>query len=111
MVAYKFFMCWSGIQMLISFLFLIFYLFLEGKGGREGEKHQCVVASCAPPTGELTCNPGICSDWESNRPPFGLLAGPQSTEPHEPGLISFLKALQLRDDHLDLAYTQFYASV
>ena len=33
----------------------------EGReGGREGEKHQCVVASCTPPAGDLACNPGMC---------------------------------------------------
>ena len=38
------------------------YLFLErgGKGEREGEKHQYVVASYAPPTGDLAQNPGMC---------------------------------------------------
>ena len=35
-------------------------------GEREGEKHQCVVASHTPPTGNLTCNPGMYPDWESN---------------------------------------------
>ena len=31
------------------------YLFLQGlkEGEQEGEKHQCVVAFCAPPTGDL----------------------------------------------------------
>ena len=30
---------------------------------REGEKHQCVVASCPPPcTGDLAHNPGMCPD-------------------------------------------------
>ena len=45
------------------------YLFLErGEGGeREGEKHQCVIASCAPPTGDLAHNPGLCPDWEWSR--------------------------------------------
>ena len=44
-----------------------FYLFLrEGKGGIEGEKHQCVVASHVPPTGDLACNPDMCPDSESN---------------------------------------------
>ena len=27
-------------------------------GEREGKKHQCVVASCVPPTGDLAHNPG-----------------------------------------------------
>ena len=45
-----------------------FYLFVfrEVKGETEGEKHQCVVASCTPPTGDLACNPSVCPDWESN---------------------------------------------
>ena len=49
-----------------TFLFFkdFIHLFLEtGKGGeREGEKHQCVVASPAPPTGDLARNPGMCPD-------------------------------------------------
>ena len=37
------------------------YLFLEKgrEGERKGEKHQCVVASHPPPTGDLACNPGM----------------------------------------------------
>ena len=68
--------------------FLRFYFFIcrEGKRGeKQGEKHQCVTASCAPPNGDLAHNPGMCPDWESNRPPLGLQAGTQSTEPHQPG--------------------------
>ena len=44
--------------------------------GREGEreKHQCVVASHAPPTGDLARNPGMCPDWESNQQHFGSQA-------------------------------------
>ena len=34
------------------------YLLLER--GREGEKHQCAVASCASLTGDLICNSGMC---------------------------------------------------
>ena len=52
-----------------------------------GDKHQCVVASHVPPTGDLARNPGMCPDWESNLQPFGSQAGAQSTEPHQPGLI------------------------
>ena len=36
------------------------------KGEREGEKHQCVVASHVPLVGDLACNPGTCPGWESN---------------------------------------------
>ena len=66
-----------------------FYLFIlserrkEGEG--EGEKHQYVVASHAPSTRNLACNPGTCPDWESNQRPFGSQAGTQSTETHQPG--------------------------
>ena len=37
------------------------YLFLEKgrEGGREGEKHHCVVASGTPRTGDMACNPGM----------------------------------------------------
>ena len=71
--------------------FLRLYLFIfreRGRvGERKGEKHQCVVASHAPPpTGNLACNPGMCPDWELNQGPFGLQAHAQSTEPHQPGL-------------------------
>ena len=37
------------------------------EGKREGKKHQCVIASHAPPTGDLAHNPGMCPDWESNQ--------------------------------------------
>ena len=52
----------------ILVLFYFIYLFLERGEGREreGEKHQCVVASGVPPTGDLACNPGTCPYWESN---------------------------------------------
>ena len=63
-----------------------FYLFIfrerGRKGEREGEKHQCVVVSQVPPTGDLACNPGMCPDWESNQKLFGSQAGTQSIEPH-----------------------------
>ena len=50
------------------------YLFIfrergEGKE-REGEKRQCMVASGAPPAGDLACNPGMCPDWELNCNPL-----------------------------------------
>ena len=76
------------------FFFLDFiYLFIFRERGREGErereKHQCVVASRAPPTGDLACNPGMCPDWESQKQPFGSQTSTQSTEPHQPGLCQF----------------------
>ena len=56
--------------MSLALFYLRFYLFTvrEGEGGeREGEKHQCVVASHAPPPGGLAHNAGMCPDWESNQ--------------------------------------------
>ena len=48
---------------LFFFLFLILFIyFREGKGGKEREKHQCVVASHAPLIGDLARNPGMCPD-------------------------------------------------
>ena len=47
---------------------------------------MCGCLSHAPPTGDLAYKPGMCPDWESNWRPFGLQAGAQSTEPHQPGL-------------------------
>ena len=58
----------------------------EREGKREGEKHQCVVASCVRHTGDLACNPGMYPDWESNQRPLSSQARTQSTEPHQPGL-------------------------
>ena len=56
--------------------------------GREGEKHQCVVASHAPPTGDLAHNPGTCPDWEWKQQLFDSQAPAQSpTEPHQPGVL------------------------
>ena len=51
-----------------------------------GEKHQGVVASHVPPARDLAHNPGMCPDWELNWQTFGLQAGAQSTESHQPGL-------------------------
>ena len=38
-----------------------------------------------PPTGDMTCKPGMCLDWELNKWPFGSQASAQSTEPHQLG--------------------------
>ena len=57
------------------------YFYRKGKGGRGGEQRErniqtqdkhILVASRSPPTGDLSCNPGMCPDWESNQRPFGL---------------------------------------
>ena len=54
---------------------------------REGEKHQCVVASSTPPTGDPVHNSGMCPNRGLNLWPSGSQAGALSTEPHQPGLV------------------------
>ena len=56
-----------------TFLFLkkkkiLLFIFRERgrEGERKGEKHQCVVSSRPPHTGDLDRNPGMCPDWELN---------------------------------------------
>ena len=48
---------------------------------REGEEHQCVVASHVPPTGDLAPNPGMCPREESHQWPCGSQASAQSAKP------------------------------
>ena len=77
----------TAVVLLFLFFILIFkrILFILERG-REGEKHQCAVASHAPLLGVLACNPGTCLDWESNWRPSGLQAGTQSSELQQPGV-------------------------
>ena len=67
----------SAMETNIIFFTFLFYLFIweRGREGeREGEKHQCVVASHTPPTRDLAHNPGMCPNWELNQQPFGSQA-------------------------------------
>ena len=86
---------------LTFFIYFILRLYLcifregERKGEREGDKHQCVVASHALPIEDLACNPGMCPDWELSQWPFGSQASTQSTEPHQPGLLSLFKFIYI----------------
>ena len=74
------------------------YLFLQRGEGREKEREKNIdvwrihpsVASRTSTTGDLAHNPGMYPDWESNWRPFGSQASTQSTEPHQPGQISYL---------------------
>ena len=85
------------LRLIIIFLKDCIYLFLERgrEGERKGQKHQCVVASRAPPTRDLAHNPGRYPDWKSNQQPFGSQAGTQSTKPHQLGLFVKIKCSEL----------------
>ena len=66
---------WNFLLPSLVYFFLMFYLFIFRKRGRKGErgkKHQCVVASRAPPTRDLAHHSGMSPDWESNQWPLGL---------------------------------------
>ena len=84
----------------MSFIFYFFeglFIFRDWgrEGGREGEKHQCVVAFRMSPVGNLAHNPGVCPDWESNWLPFGSLTGAQFTEPHQLRIIFLIYRLYI----------------
>ena len=70
-----------------SFFKKDFYLFIFREEGRkEKEEKERSVASHRPPAGDQAHNPGMCLAWELNQGPFGLQAGTQSAEPHQPDL-------------------------
>ena len=87
---------------IFSFLFpfyphlktLFFTVFLERKEGKERsiyvrERHW-LVASCNCPDQGLNHSLGMCPGWASNLQTFGYRMTLQATEPHQPGLFSFL---------------------
>ena len=81
------FTCTFQLKPLIFFFFKssknILFIFREGEGReKEGEKHECVIASHTATTEDLACNWDMCSDWELNWWPFGSQAGTQSSKPH-----------------------------
>ena len=63
-----------------------------------------MVVSCAPPTGDLARNQGMCCDWELKWQPFSLQARAQSTDLHQPGVdyliyLTFIKCFLCRLSH------------
>ena len=65
----------------LSFFKILFIHFqTDGNGGIKRDRN----ISMWSPTGDLACNPGMFSDWESNWQPPGLQAGTQSTKQHQP---------------------------
>ena len=75
---------------LYIYIFKRFHLFIfRERKGEKGEKHQCVVASGTPPTGDLVCNPGLCPDWELNQRLFGLQTDTQPLSHTSQGYLYF----------------------
>ena len=68
-------------------IYLFIYLFLEGREEERERNINVWLPLCAPPSGDLAGNLGMCPDWESNQQPCGSQAGTQSAEPHQLGLI------------------------
>ena len=57
------------------FIFLkiaFIHFYREGEREREGEKHQCVVASHVPPTGHLAHNSGCALTGNQTGDPLAL---------------------------------------
>ena len=62
------------IKVVITFLNVFMYLFLEREEGREEYRERNInmwLPLTCPPSGDLACNPGMCPDWELNWQPFG----------------------------------------
>ena len=66
---------------------LFIYFQRQGKGermrGRQASMCGCLWVA---PYGVLSCNPGMCLDWESNPRTLGSHTSTQSTGPHQPQL-------------------------
>ena len=67
--------CTASVSFFFKVLFLkivfIYFFRVRGmEGEREGEKHQCVFASWAPPNRDLICKPGMCLTGNQSRNPL-----------------------------------------
>ena len=61
--------------------------------------HQSVV-SHMPPTRDLSGNPDMGPDWESNQRSFSSQAGTQATESHQPGPMTDFKVNSSPNPHV-----------
>ena len=64
--------------------FKIYFYRGDGKEKERERKHQSVLVSCAPRTGDPAHNPSMCPYWEWNLRSSGSQARAQSTELHQP---------------------------
>lgn len=79
------------------------------------EKHQSVLSICAP-IKDRTCNPGMCSDRESNRQPFSAQDNSQPSEALHLGWDMSFNEHYMRPLHSGLFYqicqpTLFYMRI
>ena len=84
------------VQLIIVFIFFLFkkilFVYLRQRrreGERGGEKHQCVAAFHAPPTGDLTWSTPQAWALTRNQTGNPLVCRLVLTELHQPGLFSF----------------------
>ena len=69
-----------------------------------------MVDSHTPPAGDLAHNPGMCADMELNQRPFESLAGAQSTEPHQPGLLLTFLICLYPDETVTITYCWLFGA-
>ena len=62
----------------------VYLFYTEGKVGEKERERNINVPLKHAPVGDQDCNPDMCSEWESNRRPFGLQDKLKPTEPDRP---------------------------
>ena len=73
-----------------DFIYLFIFSERGREGEREGEKHQCVVASHTPPTGDLATTQACALPGNQTCHPLVLRLALNPLDPHQPGPIVHL---------------------
>ena len=79
---------WSNFSSMNLFICWLVDWFLERGEGREKERERNIdlLPLARTPTGDCTCNLGMCPDREWNQQPIDLQDDAQPNEPHQSGL-------------------------
>ena len=77
----KFYVCICKCELILKIFYL--FIFREWKGGRKSSIHLW-LSLVHPLLGTWPATQACAVGWELNQWPFDLLAGTQSTEPHQP---------------------------